>query len=501
MTENENFNIKKHLCGLTDEYCEGMPENEKAKLLERITSDEGNKKYSVFENRSKDDPLYIVSDKGQKVYELSELSDFPTAEQLNEMEAEGKLLPNQEREKRVDEIIEKLAGNDSKISKDLAEILSKTDLEIRIRNWDRPNASVAFQKSEDEMQKNKAVLMVSDKLFQEENQEALVGFLAHEMGHVLDFAQRPDSAKTQYMDGAETFADIVGTQLAVNAGLDSRGMGKFMGDDYRETKIEYNYTPSGTFREETINTAYNSMVKVRDNEKTKDAERQEDTDKKEELKEADMSKADNKCKVELIKDKQGRPEGAEVKFKTESNKHLTISMGFKTETNHDISGYSVTMKVSERKFLFSHNIPLSDIKVGYADSRSGRRSGAYNFEDAMRKETLFEHIPNDDPIKPFLEQARIGTVDALENENRKNKIMEMDEQLKIIENKRDNEKPKDAERQEDTDKKKERKDGLKIMELQGRVSKGTDKASSRPNQQTHLQGITLPNYRRTSDGR
>ena len=300
MAENEDFNIEKHMRELADKYCEGMPEDEKAKFLDRITGNEGNKKYSVFENRSENDPLHIVSDKGQKVYELSELSDFPTAEQLNEMEAEGKLLPNkeyvadnnkglfekikqshhnkkfrqhQEEKKRVEGIIKKLAGNDSKISKDLAEILSKTDLETRIRNWKRPNASVIFQKSEDETQKNKAVLMVSDKLFQGKNQKALAGFLAHEMGHVLDFSQRPNSTKTQYMDGAETFADIIGTQLAVNAGLDSRGMGKFMGDDYRKTKVEYNYTPSGTFREETINTAYESMVKVQDNEKPKDAER------------------------------------------------------------------------------------------------------------------------------------------------------------------------------------------------------------------------------------
>ena len=160
---------------------------------------------------------------------------------------------------------------------------NETDLVIRIRNWKRPNASVAFQKSEGET-KNKVVLMVSDKLFQGKNQKALVGFLAHEMSHVLDFGQRPDSAKTQYMDGAETFADIAGTQLAVNAGLDSRGFGKYMGDDYRKTKIEYNYTASGTFREETINTAYDSMVKVRDNEKTKDAKSQEGTDKKKERK-------------------------------------------------------------------------------------------------------------------------------------------------------------------------------------------------------------------------
>ena len=295
MTKDEDFNIEKYLRELADKYCEDMQEEEKAKLLDRITSNEGNKKYSVFENRSENDPLYIVSDKGQKVYELNELSDFPTAEQLNEMEAEGKLLPNkeyvsdnnrgwlekfkrnrynkkfrqhQEQEKRVKGIIEKLAGNDSKISKDLAEILSKTDLEIRIRkNWKRPNASVIFQKSEDETKNNKAVLMVSDKLFQGKNQKALVGFLAHELGHVLDFSQRPNSAKTQYMDGAETLADIAGTQLAVNAGLDSRGFGKYMGDDYRKTKIEYNYTASGTFREETINIAYKSMVKVRDNER------------------------------------------------------------------------------------------------------------------------------------------------------------------------------------------------------------------------------------------
>ena len=62
---------------------------------------------------------------------------------------------------------------------------------------------------------------------------------------------------------------------------------------------------------------------------------------------------------------------------------------------------------------------------------------------------------------------------------------------------RDNEKTKDAKSEEGTDKKKERKDGLKIMELQGRDSQSTDRTASRPNQQTHLQGITLSNYRRT----
>lgn len=305
------FDLEQHYRYLIDKYYEGVPASDKENLLKRILSEEGNKRYAVNKNRNKDDPQYIIDKNGSKIYELDDLKYFPSNKDMEQMEEKGILLPKesfsstrkkrgllwrlqrhrhnrhqhneqfqqqQEQSKQVAAIIQKLAGNDSKISKDLAEILAHTDLDIRIRNWQRPNASVAFKKAAFGEKNNKAVLFVSDKLFNPKNRAALVGFISHEMGHVLDFNARPENARAQYMDGSESYADISGSQLAVNAGLDPRGFGKFMGDDYDNNKEMYEkepmlYTPSGNYRRENFDVACNIMKQTRHKRLEKGSER------------------------------------------------------------------------------------------------------------------------------------------------------------------------------------------------------------------------------------
>lgn len=269
------FNLEKHLLATAGKYCENMGEELKKTILSRITCAEGNKGI-----------------KGKKNYKIKDLAYFPTDKKIKRMEEKGKLwadkvnLPkqsglftflrrhkkydedalraevkkNEEAVEKINQIIKKLANSDSKVGNDLKELLNHTNLTVRIKKWGCLNASVAFKKGEDRGQKNKAVLFVSDEFFKGTNyHEALEGFLSHEMGHLLEFDGRPKGHKTEYMDGCETAADIIGTQLAVNAGCDPRPFGKFMGDHARTTGIVYDGTPEGEFREETFNAAYQAI--------------------------------------------------------------------------------------------------------------------------------------------------------------------------------------------------------------------------------------------------
>lgn len=246
---SEEFDLEKHLLETVGSYCEGMSEEEKEKLLNRIICTEGNKGIG-----------------GKKIYRLPELAPKKSEmfENLTEMKAEGKLLPetDEKYKKSADKInamIKDFCNNDSKVSRDLKKLLEAKDTEIiiGIRKWGRINASAALLKKENESDKNTIVLMVAEEMFHDTpyNKE-LPGFLAHEFGHVLEFNKRPEGSETEYMDGAETSADIIGTQLAVNAGYDCRAAGEYMGKDFEENHIVYDGTPTGDFRRETMNRAH-----------------------------------------------------------------------------------------------------------------------------------------------------------------------------------------------------------------------------------------------------
>jgi len=54
--------------------------------------------------------------------------------------------------------------------------------------------------------------------------------LAHEMGHFIDFYNRPHGnyAKLKWHEGAETFADTTGVLIAKGAGYDCNGWANFL---------------------------------------------------------------------------------------------------------------------------------------------------------------------------------------------------------------------------------------------------------------------------------
>ena len=271
-TVRKKFKLDEHLGNLADRYCEGMSEEAKAALLARISSFEGNKKYAVNENRP-DGSQYRIAQKGEDgrcIYDLDELKEFPD---INSDEFKSKVYAPDSDEhnytvSRAKELLEKFSGNDSKVSQDLKNLLEHSDIEFRVRHdWKYPNGSCAFKEGKFG-EKNKIVICLCD--LGKTGDEALPGILAHELGHALDFSQRPAFARTQYMDGSETFADITGTALAVNAGVDPRGFAKFMGQDYdRKAKsgegMQMLYSPDGNYRRENFNLAFREMNRAKKN--------------------------------------------------------------------------------------------------------------------------------------------------------------------------------------------------------------------------------------------
>lgn len=137
----------------------------------------------------------------------------------------------------------------------MKEILDNTEFTIAIRPKEQqptPNGGAVFKKGNNG-QKNEAVLMVSEVLFEDKNKDILPGLLAHEMGHFIDFYNRPqkDDIKLKYMDGAETFADTIGVMIAKNAGYDCDAWANFL-QSASEKGLNPPHTHSGIHRAKTI---------------------------------------------------------------------------------------------------------------------------------------------------------------------------------------------------------------------------------------------------------
>ena len=247
MLQENNFNLPKHLIALENKYLHDFPRSD----FESITS-------KVLKEKGRDNG----------VYELDDLVWWPT-----EKDMKKKCPPQNQDEHKIAIIkhyLKDFSSNDSEISKDLKEILDNTDFVIGIRPKEQqptPNGGAVFKKGNNG-EKNKAVLMVSEVLFEEQNKDILPGLLAHEMGHFIDFYNRPqdDTAKLKYMDGAETFADTMGVIIAKNAGYNCDGWANFLKQESKKG-INPPNTHSGAHRAETINEC--SAVYDKKNQKTK----------------------------------------------------------------------------------------------------------------------------------------------------------------------------------------------------------------------------------------
>lgn len=232
MLDTNEFNLVQHLTTLGNKYFQDFPENAQTSITSKILEEKG---------------------RSNGVYDLGDLAWWPTDEDMK------KKCPKESQDPTKIAIIKKFlkdfSGNDSAISKDLKEILDNTEFTIAIRPKEQqptPNGGAVFKKGNNG-QKNEAVLMVSEVLFEDKNKDILPGLLAHEMGHFIDFYNRPqkDDIKLKYMDGAETFADTMGVMIAKNAGYNCDGWANFL-QSASEKGLNPPHTHSGIHRAKTI---------------------------------------------------------------------------------------------------------------------------------------------------------------------------------------------------------------------------------------------------------
>ncbi len=266
------FDLERHLQNVVGRCCEEMPEKEKNELLGRIVSDEGNKRYAkrhfLFGSE-----LRIDKKRGKKIYEQHDLSQFPDWKSDEDFPSNKAYSldskEHQEGVKKIEDLIKKFTANDSNVAKDLKRLLENSEIRYRVLSkWEKPNGSCSFKRAEQKGAKNQIVICVCD--LNKTGDKVLPEILAHELGHALEFSQRPKGAETKYMDGCETAADILGASLLANAGVSSKEFSKFMGKDYRERKkkkldTEMFYSPDGKYRRTNFILAYKYMYKARRN--------------------------------------------------------------------------------------------------------------------------------------------------------------------------------------------------------------------------------------------
>ena len=269
--------FEKYLQGFVETYYENASETDKETLLNRIVCDAGNKRYVVQEGRRR---MADGDEKGDKIYDLSELRDFPDigSEEFKSNCLDTNSPEHKACEAEIKDLVARFTGNDSKAAADLKALLAHSEIEYRVRkNWTVPNGSCAFQKGENGTP-DKIVICISDLkrlkkegVLSEINEDALPQILAHELGHAVEFGKRPKEWQTKYMDGAETAADLYASSLLFNCGISERGFSQYMGMDYDKKKekgedTRMPYTPDGGFRRDNFIKSEEAMRRAKINE-------------------------------------------------------------------------------------------------------------------------------------------------------------------------------------------------------------------------------------------
>ena len=276
-TNDARADLGEYLQGFIAPYYDEIGEAAKKELLERIVSDDGNKKYVAnqeYGGKTSECEQYCIAknnEVGKSVFELDCLKDFPD---INSSEFAAKVLSedsyvHKAMQIKVENLIKKFTSNNSKASKDLRELLEKSDVEYRVRKGRTYNGSCAFRKGKNG-ENNKIVICLSDCISEPERENILPELLAHEFGHAVDFSKRPDNLRYCYMDGSETAADLFAASLLAHAHIEERGFSDFMGKDYQSKcakgePTEMMYTPNGGFRQNNFVKARNALAKVKTN--------------------------------------------------------------------------------------------------------------------------------------------------------------------------------------------------------------------------------------------
>lgn len=241
ISASQQFNLQNHLTALGDKYLQDFPEKEQ--IQSSISYEEG---------------------RDNSIYDLEDLTWWPGREDL------AKKCPtkcqNQENIGKIKQILSDFSNADTPIAQELKSILDNTDFVIGIRPREqqpKPNGGAVFKRGI-ESEKHKAVLMVSEVLFDEKNKDILPGLLAHEMGHFIDFYNRPHGyyAKLKWQEGAETFADTTGVLIAKGAGYDCNGWANFLATESAKGNNPP-HTHTGKHRANNIYTVSKAYDKLR----------------------------------------------------------------------------------------------------------------------------------------------------------------------------------------------------------------------------------------------
>lgn len=116
--------------------------------------------------------------------------------------------------KKALEVLDLFMNGNSKISTELKRLLNNYKIEIKIVNENGCNGSMDFFKK-----KKKAVLALDKGLF-ERDRDVLAFMLAHELGHFVDYANRPrESTCYVHQVSEECFADVSAAILTNQAGF------------------------------------------------------------------------------------------------------------------------------------------------------------------------------------------------------------------------------------------------------------------------------------------
>lgn len=262
MTEFEEY-----LQGFVGAYYENVSKTDREMLLERIVCDSGNKRYVM-----QGDEYRIAEDgeKGDKVYDLAELQNFPDmeSEEFKSKYLDPKSTEHQACVSEINTLIGQFKESDCKAAMDLKALLEHSDIEYRVRKDDKfPNGTCNFQKGENG-KRNKILICVSD-LKKLKKEDALPEILAHELAHAVEFSKRPDALRTKYMDGSETAADLYAASLLFHCKISDRGFSQRMGEDYDEKKKEgkdtrMKYTPDGGFRRDNFTKSAEVLERARE---------------------------------------------------------------------------------------------------------------------------------------------------------------------------------------------------------------------------------------------